>query len=85
MSATSRRRKLNDLRRKAKASAGQPKTYCVLSLNTYLGDGEDSASFGFAGINDIFGPFTEAEAQAFVAEQDEEMFTEYQVRSLSPS
>jgi hypothetical protein len=69
MSATSRRRKLNDLRRKAKASAGQPKTYCVLSLNTYLGDGEDSASFGFAGINDIF----------------EEMFTEYQVRSLSPS
>jgi hypothetical protein len=85
MSANSRRRKLNDLRRKAQDSADQPKTHCVLSLDTYMGDGEDSASYGVAGINDVFGPFTEAEAQAFVAERPEEMFTEYQVRSLSPS
>lgn len=72
-------------RRKALAAAVLPKTHVVVSLDTYMGDGEDAGSFGFAGINDIYGPLSEKEAEALCSllkANDGYMFVEYRVYAM---
>jgi len=59
--------------------------YVVLEKDLYMGDGDDSPSWGMAGVNNVYGPFeTKPLADAFAhrANASDMYAVEFEVREL---